>query len=56
MRIKATKLKETAYKTLVRPILEYACSVWDPQSKKNIGILENVQHKAARFDLHNYHS
>ena len=52
---RATELKETAYKTLGRPILEYACSVWDPYAKKNIDKLENVQHRAARFVPHNYH-
>ena len=56
LRTRATELKETAYKTLVRPILESACSVWDPHTKKNIDMPENVQRRAARFVLHNYHS
>ena len=54
--IRATVLKETAYKTLIRPVLEYTCSVWDLYTKKNIDILENVQRMAARFVLRNYHS
>ena len=28
------KLKESAYKTYVRPLVEYAASVWDPWQKK----------------------
>ena len=30
LRIRASNVEKTTYKTLVRPILEYACSVWDP--------------------------
>ena len=43
------KTKETAYKTLVRPTLEYASSAWDPYMQKQIDSLEAVQNKAARF-------
>ena len=58
----AAKLKEVAYKAMVRPILEYTCSVQDPyihiysNTKKRIDMLENEQCRAARFVLHNYHS
>ena len=27
------RINETAYKSFVRPILEYACTVWDPQTQ-----------------------
>ena len=43
------KVKAQAYITLVRPLLEYACSVWDPNGKKEIASLEKVQRVAARF-------
>lgn len=43
------KLKETAYKVLVRPILEYAGTVWDPHHQYQIRKLEMVQRRAARF-------
>jgi len=48
------KVKETAYRTLVHPQLEYACCVWNPFTKHNIYQLEMVQHRAARFVLRDY--
>ena len=56
LRISATQLKETAYKSFVRPILEYACTVWDPHTKQNIMKIEAVQRRAARFVLRRYHN
>ena len=41
--------KEAAYKTLVRPLLEYGSSAWDPYQGNHIGKLEDVQRRAARF-------
>ena len=45
---------ESAYKGLVRPILEYGSSVWDPQSILLQNELEKVQKRAARFVTGNY--
>ena len=43
------KLKEIAYKGLVRPHVEYAAVAWDPYRKGHITDLEKVQRSAARF-------
>ena len=47
-------MKEAAYKGMVRPILEYGSSVWDPYPDKLQEELEKVQNRAARFVTRNY--
>ena len=47
-------IKATAYLTLVRPLLEYSSSVWDPHSQDLINKLERVQRRAARFVVNDY--
>ena len=56
IRINNTKVKETAYKGLVRPNLEYSATIWDPHQKKYINQLEMVQRRAARFVMGRYHN
>ena len=40
--------KNHAYKTLLRPLLEYGCAVWDPHKAKDVTALEKVQGMVAR--------
>jgi hypothetical protein len=49
-------VKEVAYQTLVRPSLEYCCTVWDPHQQNHIHQLEMVQRRAARFVTRRYHN
>ena len=47
-------VKEAAYKNMVRPILEYGSSVWDPYTQNIQDELEKVHNRAARFVTRNY--
>ena len=41
-------VKEAAYKGIVRPVLEYGTSVWDPHTKEFQDELKKVQKRATR--------
>ena len=47
-------LKSIAYTTLVRPLLEYASTVWSPHTATYITKLEAVQLMSARCATHDY--
>ena len=49
-----TKTKALCYTTLVRPIMEYGSIIWDPHTANNIGKLEMVQRRSARFVMGDY--
>ena len=48
------EVKEAAYKGLVRPVLDYGSSVWDPPGVVLQEELGSVQKRAARFVTGNY--
>ena len=48
------RFKETAYISLVRSVLEYSSTVWDPYLEKDIKKIENIQRNAARFVKNDY--
>ena len=49
-----TDVRLQAYKGLIRPVLEYACTVWDPHQNYLKEQIENVQKRSARFITSNY--
>jgi len=50
------RVRDLTYKTYVRPQLEYASTVWDPSTRKNVNQLEQVQRHAARYVTGNYNT
>ena len=56
LRVASKPVKIRAYEALVRPHLEYACSVWDPHTQVNIRRLDMVQRRAARYVCNRWHN
>ena len=47
-------VKAKCHKSIVRPQLEYASTIWDPVTKSKIAKVESVQMRAARFCYNDY--
>ena len=56
VQVSSSRLKTTAYTTLVRPLVEYSPTVWDPHTQENIKRVEMVQRRAARYVTKRYHN
>lgn len=54
LRLAPPSVKLISYVTLVRPKLEYACSVWDPHQSHLSNILESIQNRVAHFIYSEY--
>ena len=48
------RVKDQAYKSPVRPALEYGCTLWDPYRVYQKSRLKQVQHRAERFVTRTY--
>ena len=56
LRVRNVQANSVAYKGLVRPKVEYCCSVWDPHHKNQEYQLESIQRRAAIFVLRRYYN
>ena len=54
LKVSNEQTKTAAYLYLVRPVLEYCCSVWSPYTQDYINKLEMVQRRAARYVTNRY--
>ena len=46
--------KDVAYRSIVRPCMEYACVVWNPHTAKDCALLDAVQNRAARWIMRSH--
>ena len=48
------EIRSKCVSSLIRPILEYGCEVWDPHHQQDKEFLEKTQKRCARFATGNY--
>ena len=56
LKVNSQKIKDHAYKALVRPKLEYSSCIWDPSHTNQIKQIEKAQRRAARLTCNRYHN
>ena len=56
LRTASKAMKTQAYEALVRPHLEYTCTVWDPHTQVKVRRLDSVQRRAARYVCNLWHN
>ena len=54
LRVSNEETQSAAYFSMVRPILEYSSTIWNPYTKDYIHKIEMVQHRAARYVTSRY--
>ena len=55
LRISNERTKTSAYRSMVKLLLEYCSTVWSPYNQEDIMKIEMVQHRAARYVTNRYH-
>ena len=55
LRVSNESTKTSAYRSMVRPLLEYCSTVWSPYTQEHIQKIEMVQLRAARYVTNRYH-
>ena len=55
LRVSNESTKTSAYRSMVRPLLEYCSTVWSPYTQEHIQKIEMVQRRAARYVTNRYH-
>ena len=56
LKINYPALKTTAYQALVRPLVKYSSTVWDPHTQRGTHQIEMVQWQVARYVLNRHHN